>query len=356
MYKKTDINLIKELSEAQGAPGFEDNVVEIVKKHLSDYAVINEDSMRNLTIERKQNKEGLPTVMLDAHSDEVGFIVHSIKANGTMKVLPLGSWNLTNVLGHKYKVRTTDNKYITGVMGTIPPHFKSNNSQSVTINDIFFDIGASSDTEVKEIFKISIGTPIVPYADFEVIEQNDRIIGKAFDCRLGIASLIEVFRALSDKELDVNIIGSLSTQEEMGLRGAKVNANKINPACAIVLECSPADDTIYNKYEAQGVLDKGVQVRHLDASMIANPRFIKYAKTISDKKSIQLQETVRSGGGTNGGSIHLANNGVPTLALATPTRYIHTHYGIASLNDYQNQVKLVLEILLNINEQIIKGF
>ncbi len=350
------LDLVKQLSEAKGAPGFENEIVNIVKTHLAPFGKITEDSMRNLTIERKQNKEGLPTLMLDAHSDEVGFIVHSIKSNGTLKVLPLGSWNLTNVLGHKYKLQSEDGEYISGIMGTIPPHFQSNSSQSVSINDIYMDIGASSEKEVREVFKIGIGTPIIPEASFEIIKQNNRMIGKAFDCRLGVSALIEIFRTLADKELEVNIVASISTQEEMGLRGAKVNATKINPDCAIVLESSPADDTIYGKYEAQGVLGNGAQVRHLDKSMIANPNFIKFTKKTISNKNIKLQETVRSGGGTNGGAIHLANNGIPTLVVATPTRYIHTHHGIASIDDYENVIKLVLEVITTLNKDIISKF
>ncbi len=358
MKKNERIKLIKELSEVFGTSGFEGDVIKIIKDNAKELADAKQDSMHNLYLHRKGNDNKKLRVMLDSHSDEVGFIAKSINANGTIKFLPIGSWNTKNILGHSFKILNGDDKYITGVVGSTPPHFLTEAERNLapTISSMYLDVGASSYKEAVEKFKIEIGKPISPISNFEVIEQNNRIVGKAFDCRLGCAISIETLKNLQDKKLDIDLVATISTQEEMGLRGAKVTADTVKPDIAIVLEASPADDVIFNSYEAQCVLDEGVQIRHFDRTMIANPNFIKFAKKIAKEAGIKVQSAVRSGGGTNAGAIHLANSGVPTLVLAVPTRYIHTHNGIASLNDFDSAVSLVTKIIENLNEDIIKSF
>ncbi len=353
---KANLKLIEELSNAYGPAGFEDEVVNVVKSHVEPFGEVTEDKMRNLYVSRKENTGDRPVVMIDAHTDEVGFIVQYITAKGVLKILPLGGWNTTNVLGHKYKVRVSDGSFISGILGTTPPHFQSAPSAGAPrIEDMYLDVGASSYDEAVNIFGVEIGAPVVPDTSFELIRRNNRMIGKAFDCRVGCASLVEVLQNLEGDKLNVDVVASFSVQEEAGLRGAKVTSQTIKPDVAIVLEGSPADDVLFDKYRAQAVLGNGAQIRHFDRSMIANPRFIKFATNLADQKGINYQQTVRSGGGTNGGSIHLANSGVPTLVVAVPTRYIHTHHGIASIADYEDVVELVTNVIKNLTKEVIES-
>jgi len=142
----------------------------------------------------------------------------------------------------------------------------------------------------------------------------------------------------------------------VGLRGARVSAATADPDLAIVFEGTPADDTFSDIYSSQSALKKGPQIRHRDGSMITNPRFVSFARRIARDNNIPFQDAVRSAGGTNGGSIHLSNKGIPTIVIGVPVRYIHTHYGYAALSDFKHAVDWCLKILEKLDREVIDSF
>jgi putative aminopeptidase FrvX len=133
-----------------------------------------------------------------------------------------------------------------------------------------------------------------------------------------------------------------------------VTARTVRPNLAIVFEGSPADDIYYDEFTAQGCLKKGTQIRHMDRSMVSNPRFIGYAKKLAKEKGIAYQSAVRAQGGTNAGKIHLSNNGVPTLVLGIPVRYAHTHYGYSAAVDVDATVDLAVAVIKNLTDAKVK--
>ncbi|SKC49899.1 M42 family metallopeptidase [Maledivibacter halophilus] len=353
-----NLELIRELSNASGISGFEDEVVDLIRKYVQSYVNIEEDSLRNLYLHKKNNNKNQPIIMVDGHSDEVGFMVQSIKANGTIKFIAIGGWVAQNIPAHRVRIKNSEGKYVTGIVATKPPHFMSDDerNKALDIADMTIDIGATSRKEVLEDFKIEVGAPIIPDVEFKYNDINNTIIGKAFDNRLGCALIIELLKELQDEKLDVNVVGTISSQEEVGTRGAVVAANTVKPDVAIVFEGTPADDTFRDEFEAQAVLKKGPQIRHRDRSMISSPRFTKFAKDIAKKSNISFQDAVRLGGGTNGGSIHLSNSGVPTIVIGVPVRYIHTHEGISAVKDFDDAKKWAVEIIKSLNKEIIDEF
>lgn len=354
--KLDSVKLIEKLSNAYGVSGFEDDVVEIIKDKFGDIFNIEEDSMRNLVVYRKNHKGDKPIVMLDGHSDEVGFIIQSIKANGTMKFLPLGGWMAQNIPGHKVRVKNCEGKYIEGVVATKPPHFTKGPATLLPIDEMVIDVGAISYEEVIEIFKIEPGAPVIPDVKFSINQETGVMLGKAFDNRLGCAVVLEAMLLLEGEDLDVDVVGSISVQEEVGCRGAKVNVNTIKPDLAIVFEGSPADDTFMDSYDSQGALKKGTQIRHFDMRLIGNHRLISFTKIIAREKKILFQSAVRSGGGTDAGPIHIENKAVPSLILGMPVRYAHTHYGFSALEDYRSTLSLTIELIKLLNLDQLKSF
>ena len=163
-------------------------------------------------------------------------------------------------------------------------------------------------------------------------------------------------KQLKNKNLDVTLTGVFSSQEEEGCRGAVVAAQKVMPDLAIVLEGPPADDNFRGEFRSQGALRKGAQVRHIDPTMIANPRLVKFIQKIAYENNIKIQETVRESGGTNASKIHLENGGIPTIVIGIPVRYTHSHYGFISYDDYLETVKLVKAVAENITKEIIDSF
>jgi len=357
MEKKT-IQLIETLSNTPGLSGFEEEVVEIVKKELDGYGEMNLDHMLNLTVHSKKNTNNRPLVMLDAHSDEVGFMIHAIKPNGTMTFLPLGSFISSNVPAHTVLIRNNNGEYIKGVIASCPPHFMSMEARekAITLDDMVIDVGSSSYEETVEQYGIGIGNPVVPDVTFEYNEKTGLLLGKAFDCRIGVACMIETFREIIEKDLKIDIVASLSVQEEIGLRGARVVVQKVKPDIAIVFEGCPADDTFTEPWLTQTALRKGPMLRHIDVSMVTNPRFQRFALDLARKHNIPVQESVRKGGGTNGGSINAFNGGVPVIVIGIPVRYSHTHYGFVSKEDYEAAKALTITLLETLDSEIIHAF
>jgi putative aminopeptidase FrvX len=357
MNKDTNLLLIKELSEAAGPAGFEDEAVNVIRRHGANLGDFSEDSMRNLYLHRRGNKSGLPTLLLDAHSDEVGFMIRAIRPNGLLEFVCLGGWVASNIPAHRVLIRNKDNKWIPGLVASKPPHFlsESDRKQAPEISEMAIDIGSSSDKEIREDYRIAIGAPVVPDVSFEYNGERDTMIGKAFDDRLGCAAVIALLRELEGTELNVQLAAAFATQEEQGLRGATVTAQVVKPDIAISFEGSPADDTAGSPV-IQTALKKGPMLRHFDMRMITNPRYQRFALDLAETKGLPVQEAVRIGGATNAGIIHLTGKAVPSIVIGLPVRYIHTHYSMASFADFENAVKLGCEVVKALNEKIISGF
>ena len=224
------------------------------------------------------------------------------------------------------------------------------------MKDITVDVGAVSKEEAMEKFGIRIGEPVVPDVTFTYSETTDLMVGKSFDCRLGCAAILKTMHNLAGQDLNVDIVGACAAQEEVGVRGATVTAQVIKPDIAIVFEGCPADDTCVEPYMVQTAIKRGPMLRHIDARMITNPRYQRYALDLAEKLGIPVQDAVRSAGATNGAAIHLTEKAVPVIVIGVPVRYAHTHYGISAYADFDNAVKLACEILKRLDEEQIRSF
>ena len=351
-----DFELIEKLSQARGASGFEDEVLEIAREYCKDFATFEEDSMRNLYILPSYNKGDRPLVMLDAHSDEVGFMVQAIKPDGTLRFIPIGGWNEKTLPSSKVQIYTKTG-YRSGVIAAMPPHVMSAEQRNAPVNydNLVIDVGATSATETAE-FGVEVGAPIVPLTFFGHDEKHGVLHGKAFDDRLGVAALLKCRKELKGEKLSVDIIGVVSSQEEVGERGITAAMHRVKPAAAICFEGCPADDTFSPSYMVQDALRGGVMLRHMDRTVICTPRFTAFSQKVAAEKGVKVQMAVRSGGGNNGAYIISANGGTPVIVAGIPVRYIHTFNCIAADEDFYSVVKLGAELCKALDGKIIKGF
>jgi len=354
--KEQNIELIKNLSNAFGISGFEDEVVEICKTQLENFADFKEDSLRNLYFNLKNYQNQDLKVWLDAHTDEVGFIVQYLKNNGTLGFLPVGGWVPSTVPASKVKIKNLDGEYVTGVVASRPPHFSKGSDNNPSLSEMVIDVGATSKDELMSDFRIGVAAPVAPSVECEFIDKKDIFIGKAFDCRIGVAALLETLNQIKDENLNVDVIGTLTAQEEVGLRGAQAATKMIDADVAIVFEGAPADDTFLPGEQIQTGLRRGPMLRHFDVSMINNPRFMRHAINVAQTHNIPIQEAVRSGGGTNGGAIHLSKNGIPTIVISIPVRYVHSHHGIVAYEDYLAAIELAKNVIKSLNEEVVNSF
>lgn len=350
------IELIEKLCQARGASGFEDEVLPIAREYCKDFAEFEEDSMRNLYIRPSYNKGNRPLVMLDAHSDEVGFMVQAIKPDGTLKFISVGGWPENTLPSSKVQVYTKTG-YISGVITAIPPHFMTAEQRNapISINNLTIDVGAASDKEAKE-FGVEVGAPVVPKTEFEYDKPHGLLFGKAFDDRLGVLATLLTLKKLKSEKLDVDVAGVISAQEEVGERGITAVMGRIKPAAAICFEGCPADDTFSPQYMVQDALRGGVMLRYMDRTVICTPRFTEFSRGVAAKHNIKVQMAVRSGGGNNGAYIISANGGTPVIVAGIPVRYIHTFNCIAAKEDVESVIAFGAETVKALNEKVIKGF
>ena len=337
-----EIERIIALSDAFGPSGFEDDVAAIVKQELSGYETVT-DHMTNVRCEKEKDSDK-PKIMLDAHMDEVGLIVQAVKPNGTMRFLQLGGWNKLSFPNTSFKVRTREGRLIPGTVCARPPHFvdKSKGQSVPELSDLILDCGARSAEEIKEL-GLGIASPAVPDVKCAWDEERGLFYGKAFDDRIGVAAAVEILNELQEEELKCNIQGSFSVQEEVGERGVRANMSALKPDAVICFEGCPADDTFSEDYMIQSAMGKGPMLRHMDVSMITNWRFQRFALDTAAELGIPVQESVRSGGGTNGAAVN-TDYGIPAIVIGIPVRYIHSSYCWCMYEDYRNAVRLGAEL------------
>jgi endoglucanase len=352
--KTKALTLLKELTEAHSVPGHEDEVRAIFCDELGGLGEISSD--RTGSVFCTLPGEG-PRVMITGHMDEVGFMVQNITPDGFLQFVPLGGWWEHNLLSQRVEVVTRTGTKIPGVIASKPPHFLGANQRRevMSIEQMFIDVGVGSRAEVERDLGISLGDPIAPWVPFVAMGAEDRFMAKAFDNRVGMAATVQAGQILADDGGSPNqLILCGTVQEEMGTRGARTAANHAKPDVAIVLEGPPADDIPgCSRVESQGRLGGGVQIRMFDPSAIGNPRLAHLAIETAREAGIPHQVTVRRSGGTDAGAFHTANEGIPSVVLGTPARYIHSHNSIIDINDHLALVALTIELAKKLDARTV---
>jgi endoglucanase len=348
------VSLLKELTEAHSVSGFEDEVRAIFVDELEECGELSCDRNGSVFCETGEG----PRVMLAGHMDEVGFLVQNITADGFLQIVNVGGWWEHTLLAQRVEVLTRAGEKILGVVSSRPPHFlpEAQRRQLMPIDQMYLDVGAISRREAEEEFGISLGDPVAPVSAFTPMAREDWFMAKAFDNRVGMAGVIQAGEILSKSSHPNRLVLCGTVQEEVGLRGAKSAAVAAKPDVAIVLEGPPADDTPgFSRGESQGRLGGGVQIRMFDPTAIANPRLADLAIRTAREEGIPYQVTVRRSGGTDAGSFHLANDGVPSLVLGVPARYIHSHNSIIDLNDYLHMVALAAALVRRLDAATVES-
>lgn len=351
------IEIIGELCNAYGVPGHESNVRKLYERYLTPVSErVERDNMGSVVGVKTGDATG-PRVLIAGHLDEIGLMVSHITNSGFLKFQTLGGWWSQVMLSQRVVVQTRKGEII-GLTGSKPPHIlpASERNKVVEIKDIFIDIGASSKEEAEEM-GVRLGDPIVPWSPFTQMANSKLYMGKALDNRLGCATALEVLRDLQS-EVHPNVVYAGATvQEEVGLRGARTLVNKIQPDIAIALDVGVAGDTPGISEDQRGYLadvGKGPLIMLYDASMIPNTRFRDFVLDTASDAGIPVQLETMAGGGTDAGQFHLYGAGVPSIAIGHATRYIHSHNAVFHQDDFDNGVRLVVELVKRLDTTVVK--
>ena len=341
--------LLETLSNAFGPSGCEDEVRRLLARALRDKVDdLQTDALGNL-IAFKQGTGPEPRlkVMVDAHTDEVGLMITRIDKNGMLGFRAVGGIDARLLMA---KGVVVGEERIPGVIIAPPVHLTEakQRKQVIPIEQLAIDIGTSSADEAKGLVKM--GDYAAFDTRFQVLSEDGlrTVKGKAFDDRIGCAAAA----ALAKDEYAIDLYLSFSAQEEVGLRGARVAAFRIEPDLALALEGTICDDTPKKEDVSPTTeLGKGPAITVMDRSFVADKRLVRLLTEVAEANDLPFQFKQPGLGGTDAGAIHLSKTGVPTAAVSVPCRYIHAPASMASLNDFDGLVALVKATLQALPEK-----
>lgn len=355
MLSKEQLKRMEEITQVNAISGDETELSQLLKTYYLKYTEeIVYDNLGSIYAIKRCGKENAPLVMISAHMDEVGFIVHSITEKGALKISAIGGWWSQVLLSSRVSVKAKDKKQYKGTIASIPPHLLSKEirNKPMEIDNMLVDIGCDTKEEVLAL-GINTGAPIVLEGSFEVLKNGKRLLAKAWDNRYGCIAGIDVFEALEKLQLEVDVAIGANVQEEVGIRGAQTASYLLKPDCAIVLDCSPANDLSGDK-DAFGHLGKGPLIRFIDANYLPHRGFLEHYENILDKNKIPYQY-YQSLGGTDAGAIHKQFDGILTLTQCICARNIHSPSSIIDADDYQRTVEAVVSVLGSLNSVTIEA-
>ena len=327
-------SLLKDLSEAFGVSGNEQEVRSSIMKEIRKYVdEINLDKFGNLIAHKKAQGQ---KIMLSAHMDEIGLMVKNIDKYGNIYCSTIGGLEPNSIIGERIHI-PTKNGNIHGVITTKQISNDEETTELPKINDLIIDVGSTGE-EIKKL-GIEVGSYINLEQESSFMGPN-YISGKAFDDRIGCFILIEVAKQL--KNLDRNVYYAFTVQEEVGLYGAKTSVYSIDPDWGIAVDTTNSDDFSESPTKFIG---QGPCITAKDSDMIGNKCINVWLKEIAKKSNIPYQVEVNDIGTTDALSISLSKGGIPATALCVPVRNIHTNLGIAHIDDIENAIKLLVELL-----------
>jgi endoglucanase len=347
------LDFLKELVETHGAPGFEGGVAAVMERYLKGVGPMSKDRLGSFICEKKGASSG-PKVMLAGHLDEVGFMVKSVSKDGFVRFLPLGGWWGHVVLAQRLVIKTRKGDVL-GVVGSKPPHElrEDDRKRVLEIKDMYIDVGATSDWDVKKKLDIRPGDPILPISDFTLMANQNLMLAKAWDNRIGCALAAETARRLKGVAHPNTVYAVATVQEEVGLRGAQTSAFKVQPDVGIALDVGIAHDTPGT--EGDEKLGGGPLIVVYDATAIPNRGLLDLVMDTAKQQKITLQFESVERGGTDAGRIHLTGQGVPSLSMGVPARYIHSHVSIIDRRDYEATVKLLVALVKRLDAKTVAG-
>ena len=336
--------LLEKLCNANGVSGDEKRIRQIIEDQIKPYAdEIIKDTMGNLYALKKGkiNK----TVMISAHMDEVGFIVKNITKEGYLEFSCVGGIDTRVIISKRVKIGEGE---VPGVIGIKAIHLtkKSERENAPKLEDLYIDIGAKDKEDALKY--VNLGDFVSFDTKFEYLGK-DTIKAKAIDDRVGCYILINLIK----KEVLCDTWFCFFVQEEVGLRGARVGANKINPDISLVVEATTCSDT--NNTQEHLMCTKmgdGVCVTFMDRSTIVPADYYKWLYDLAKKNNISVQYKQMVSGGNDAGAIHQSLDGIKTASLSVPCRYIHSPVSICSKKDIDATYKLCEKFLENICEII----
>ena len=318
------VDLLEELTALNGPSGHEDAVRAAIMAHIADHAECKVDALGNIIAFKKGKERPACQLMLDAHMDEVGVMITSIRADGLLCFATVGGITPESLLGKTVRFDRAE-----GVIGCTPIHLLEGDQKDnmPAVDKMYIDIGADDRAEAETLVAPGdVGTFISRFVRF----GDGFIKAKAIDDRAGCAVLIDMI--CRDQPYDMTF--TFSTREEVGLVGAKTVAAQVAPDVALVLESTTAGDTVGSAAGNQVcVLGQGTVLSIKDNATLYDKTLFDWILRKANTAGIACQVKQAVAGGNNAGAIHASGSGVRTAALSLPCRYLHSASSVIAEKD-----------------------
>ncbi|AGI73370.1 metal dependent peptidase [Octadecabacter arcticus 238] len=341
---KMNAELLRQLCEMPGVPGHEDRVRKLIMSEIDGlFDEVTVDPMGSLLCRRDADKPDAPKIMLLCHMDEIGFLVSHISDKGYLYLQPVGGFDPRNLFSRRVLVCTEDGDF-KGVMnpGGKPIHISSaeDRKKIPEVGEFYVDLGLGE--AAKDVIKV--GDFVV--MDEPFIEIGDKFVSKALDNRIACWLGIEMMKKLGSKGRGAEIHVVFTTQEEVGLRGARTSAFKVQPDIGIGIDTTLACDTpgVPDK-DATTVQGKGFGLHVRDSSFIADKALVREIETLAIKNDIPYQRTMLAAGGQDGAAAQQAAAGARAVGIVVGTRYIHTVTEMIHKTDLQAALDILTAYL-----------
>lgn len=346
MNRDTLLELLQTLSNTHGTSGDEIEVRRALRPYLEGHVdSLRVDAMGNLIAHKKGTGTQALRVLITAHTDEVGMMVVDHTSDGGLKVETSGSIDARLLPGLEVRV---GKEALPGILGLKAIHRIDDDESVTTIEQLTVDIGARDRDEAVGL--APIGTRITFATTAHPLGRL--FAGKSFDDRAGCTALVAL---LQEAPLPFDLFGVFTVQEEVGLRGARVAGYTVAPDVAFVLEGTIADDL---PKEEEGSptsqVGKGPVITVMDRSYIADPRVVRYLVQVAEAAGIPYQFKQPGIGGTDAGTIHLTREGVPSITVAIPCRYIHGPISLLDPQDLEHTIALLRAALEQLTPEVIR--
>jgi endoglucanase len=341
--------LLERLSNEFGPSGRERAVRALIKGEIEKVADrLEVDALGNLIAYKSgEGPEPRLRVMVSAHTDEIGLMITKIDKSGLLHFHHVGTLDARTLLAKRVVI---GDERVPGIIGAPPPHLQTEEqaNRPVDVDDLLIDIGADGEKEAGGKVKVGdYGTFATRFAVLSDDPAWPTVRGKAFDDRAGCAALI----ALLAERYPVDLVAVFTVQEEVGLRGARAAAYRVQPDAAFSLEGTVCDDLPRLADEDLSPVTRlgdGPAITLMDRRLVTHPGLLRLLQQTAAAEGIAIQYKAPLVGSTDSGAIHLARAGVPAATVAIPCRYIHSPAGILNLNDLTNTVRLVGAVLRRI--------
>ncbi|WP_115862587.1 M42 family metallopeptidase [Halorussus litoreus] len=333
-----DFDLLCELTETSGVPGYEDRVRDLVRRELDGVVdSLRTDAMGNVvgTVEGSTDYE----VAIAAHMDEIGFMVKHVTDEGFLEIDALGGWDPDVLRAQRVTVHT-ESEDLTGVIGSIPTHVRSDDDEEYSVEDVTIDLGLPAE-EVEQ--RVSVGDLVS--TDQTTVRMGDQITGKALDDRVCLLAMLAAAERVEDPEVTVHFCATV--QEELGVRGAPAVGADLDPDLAVALDVTVANDIPAVDDEGKYVtrLGDGAAIKVKDSSVVTTPKVYRRMAALADERDIDHQMEVLPSGATDTSGFQNTRRARPVGAISIPTRYLHTTTETAHCDDVEAATDLLTAFL-----------